>query len=94
MKNKILATLFLIGCLFVSSFAQSSGLPKFKKNESYKSVRAKMLKAGWKPAASADVSINVQKVTGVAKADRKWNRAREREWRIVFSVGSETTRLL
>ena len=49
MNNKILATLFLIGCLFASSFAQTSSLPKLKKGESYKGVRAKMIKAGWKP---------------------------------------------
>ncbi|MFO1372012.1 MAG: hypothetical protein U1F42_06330 [Candidatus Competibacteraceae bacterium] len=32
-----------------TSFAQAPDLPHFKKNESYASVRAKMIKAGWKP---------------------------------------------
>ena len=34
--------------------AQTSGLPRFKKGESYKTVRAKMLKAKWKPFHAAD----------------------------------------
>ena len=36
------------------AFAQAVGLPHFKKNESYASVRTKILKAGWKPFHSKD----------------------------------------
>lgn len=35
-------------------FAQTTGLPKFKKREFYTSVRTKMIKAGWKPFRSPD----------------------------------------
>ncbi len=36
------------------AFAEGSSLPHFKKSESYTSVRAKMLKEGWKPFHSKD----------------------------------------
>lgn len=36
------------------ALAQASGLPRFKKHESYKTVRIKMLKAGWKPFHAPD----------------------------------------
>jgi hypothetical protein len=34
--------------------AQTSLLPRFRKHESYRTVRIKMLKAGWKPFHAAD----------------------------------------
>lgn len=36
------------------SAQKSDGLPQLKKGESYKSVRAKMIKAGWKPYHAPD----------------------------------------
>ncbi|MEK7725348.1 MAG: hypothetical protein AAB336_13430 [Acidobacteriota bacterium] len=53
-KISIISVFLLIPFLHISSFAQTNGLPKFKKSELYKSVRAKMLKAGWKPAPSSN----------------------------------------
>ena len=47
----------LILCLAISAqllFAQTTGLPRIKKGESYTSVRKKMIKAGWKPFRSPD----------------------------------------
>ncbi len=42
--------LILIFFLFIPAvFAQTTGFPHLKKSENYKSVRVKMLKAGWKP---------------------------------------------
>lgn len=35
-------------------FAQTNGLPALKKGERYKTVRAKLIKAGWKPYHSPD----------------------------------------
>ena len=52
--KKTIASMTTILLLIFPAFAQSGGLPKFKKNESYKSVRAKMLKAGWKPFHAPD----------------------------------------
>ncbi|HEX8251327.1 MAG TPA: hypothetical protein VF599_24355 [Pyrinomonadaceae bacterium] len=44
----------IIFLLTVAVFAQASGLPRFRKSEGYKSVRAKMIKAGWKPFRAKD----------------------------------------
>jgi hypothetical protein len=55
MRSKFFLILVLVFSLFTLNFAQTNGLPKLKKDgENYKSVRAKMLKAGWKSAATAD----------------------------------------
>ena len=40
--------------LVTVAFAQARDLPHFKKNEGYTSIRAKMLKAGWKRFHSED----------------------------------------
>jgi hypothetical protein len=40
--------------LTLTALAQTAGLPRFKKNENYKTARIKMLKAGWKPYHSPD----------------------------------------
>lgn len=53
MKSKFLLSFVLILFLFSINFAQTFGLPKIKKGENYKTVRVKMLKAGWKPAATS-----------------------------------------
>lgn len=53
--KKWLKTIVLFLCLaiFVQGlFAQTNGLPRFKKGESYTSVRKKMIKVGWKPFRS------------------------------------------
>ena len=42
------------------AFGQASGLPHFKKHESYANVRAKMFEAGWKPFHSRDADTCVR----------------------------------
>ena len=44
----------MISLSLVPLAVSQTGLPKFKKAENYKSVRIKMLKAGWKPFHSPD----------------------------------------
>jgi hypothetical protein len=39
----------VIFLLTAAVWPQTSGLPRLRKGENYKSVRAKMIKAGWKP---------------------------------------------
>ncbi len=51
---KVFLVAILIAVLFSIGLAQSSGLPRLKKSESYAMVRVKMIKAGWKPYHSPD----------------------------------------
>lgn len=46
--------LFLSVVLLTQSALAQSGLPRLKKGESYRTVRTKMLRAGWKPFRSPD----------------------------------------
>ncbi len=54
MKYNLLKILCLTVILTLTISAQTSGLPRFKKDESYAKVRNKMLKAGWKPFHAED----------------------------------------
>lgn len=52
-----MSRLLVISALLVSlvfAAAAQSGLPQLKKGESYKNVRAKLLKSGWSPFRMAD----------------------------------------
>lgn len=53
-KHRIVGLLLCLAISFQILFAQTTGLPRIKKNENYSSVRTKMLKAGWKPYTSPD----------------------------------------
>jgi hypothetical protein len=53
-KSNIFSAAFIILALFTATLAQTTGLPKIRKGETYKSVRVKMIKAGWKPYHSPD----------------------------------------
>jgi hypothetical protein len=53
-KSNIFSAAFMILALFIATFAQTNGLPKFRKGDTYKSVRIKMIKAGWKPAPTSE----------------------------------------
>lgn len=102
MKFKIFLSLVLVFSLFNLNFAQTNGLPKFKKNENYKSVRAKMLKADWKPAASADADKCMQgdercqgrpemdscAGTGMANCAFRWKK--KNKIVMIFTVGENT----
>lgn len=46
--NRVLVIVALLVSISATATAQT-GLPKLKKGESYKSVRAKMIRAGWSP---------------------------------------------
>ena len=52
--SKISSLILVSGLLVFSVFAQTNGLPRFRRGENYKSVRVKMLKAGWKPYHAPD----------------------------------------
>lgn len=47
--SKIAVLVIAFSLLSVSIFSQTTGLPRLRKGETYKSVRTKLLKAGWKP---------------------------------------------
>ncbi|MDQ2747387.1 MAG: hypothetical protein M3T96_09020 [Acidobacteriota bacterium] len=49
MNIKIGGLILTIAFLVSTIGAQTGGLPRFGKNESYTKVRIKMLKVGWKP---------------------------------------------
>jgi hypothetical protein len=102
MKFKFLIIVVLVFSFFTLNFAQTNALPKFKKNENYKSVRAKMLKAGWKIAASADADkckkgdIRCQERpemescagTGMANCAFRWKK--KNKVVLIFTVGENT----
>jgi hypothetical protein len=52
--QKFCGLILVISLLSLTIFAQKSALPKLRKGEGYKSVRVKMIKAGWKPFHSKD----------------------------------------
>ena len=52
MKNIII--LFLCLILYTTMFSQIPDVPRFGRHETYRSFRAKMLKAGWKPVHFKD----------------------------------------
>ena len=52
--SRIGSLLLVINILAFSVFAQTGGLPRMRKGESYRSVRVKMIKAGWKPYHAPD----------------------------------------
>ena len=52
-KMNLFLVFLLIPFFFAVNFAQTTGLPKFKNGEKYKSVRVKMIKAGWKPSPTS-----------------------------------------
>ena len=56
MNDRVVKLGSLLLALVVASavFGQGSGLPRFRKHESYSTVRIKMLKAGWKPYHASD----------------------------------------
>lgn len=47
--SKIAGLILIVNLLAFGVFAQTAGLPRLKKGEAYRSVRTKMLRAGWKP---------------------------------------------
>ncbi len=53
-KLNIFSAAFIIFAIFIATFAQTNGLPKFRKGDTYKSVRLKMIKAGWKAAPTSE----------------------------------------
>lgn len=79
-------------------FAQT-GLPRFKRGENYASVRAKMMKAGWKPfrAPDADKCMEgdercegrpeMQACAGTGKANCKFLWKRRGKTVAIFTVG-------
>lgn len=54
LRNLSYAVLF---ALVTVNFAKAADLPRFKKGESYTSVRTKMIKSGWTPFHSKDADV-------------------------------------
>ncbi len=54
--QKFCVSASIIFLLALTVFAQTNGLPRLKKGESYAKVRVKMLKAGWKPYHSPNAA--------------------------------------
>ena len=96
---KLLFSLFLVFCFISLSFAQTTGLPKFRKGEYYKTVRLKMLKTGWKPAATpnADKCLEgdgrcvgrpeMESCAGTGKANCAFRWKRKSKIVMLFTVG-------
>lgn len=100
--SKICALFLAVNLLAFSVFAQTAGLPRLRKGESYQTVRAKMIKAGWKPfrAPGADrcekgdrrcqgrPEMQSCSGTGVAACRFLWKRRGKTV--AVFTVGEDT----
>lgn len=82
-----------------AALAQKTGLPRLKRGESYKSVRVKMLKAGWKPfrAPDADKCMEgdercqgrpeMQSCAGTGMANCRFLWKRKGKTVVIFTVG-------
>lgn len=102
MKSKFLLNALLICSLFSFGFGQTNVLPKIKKGENYKTVRIKMLKAGWKPAATSQADecfegdercegrpeMESCAGTGMANCAFRWKR--KNKIVMIFTVGENT----
>ena len=47
--SKIAGLVLTVNLLAFGVYAQTAGLPRLRKGEAYRTVRTKMLRAGWKP---------------------------------------------
>jgi hypothetical protein len=102
MKSKFLPSFVLICSLFCINFAQTTSLPKIKKGENYKTVRVKMLKAGWKPAATANADKcfegdercegrpEMESCAGTGKANCAFRWKRKNKVVMIFTLGENT----
>lgn len=82
-------------------FGQKVSLPRFKKGEAYKSVRFKLLKAGWKPyhSPSADKCMKgdercvnrpeMESCAGTGMANCKFLWKRRDQTVAIFTVGED-----
>jgi hypothetical protein len=89
----------IIFLLTVSVFAQTAGLPRLKKGENYRSVRAKMMKAGWKPFHAKDADVcqrgdarcqnrpEMQSCAGTGQANCRFLWRRRGKTVVVFTIG-------
>lgn len=89
----------IIFLLAASGLAQTGGLPRLRKGENYRSVRAKMIKAGWKPyhAKDADVCQNgdercrnrpeMQSCAGTGLASCRFLWKRQGKTVVIFTAG-------
>lgn len=97
-------SLVLIVIFFtLAVFAQTGGLPRIRKSENYKTVRVKMLKAGWKPFHSKEADkcyendercqgrpeMNHCAGTGLGNCEFLWKRKGKTV--AIFTAGEETT---
>jgi hypothetical protein len=92
--------IFFLLTLAVS--AQTGGLPRLRKGESYKSVRAKMIKAGWKPYHSKDADVcqsgdgrcrnrpEMQSCAGTGLGNCRFLWKRRGKTAVIFTAGENT----
>ena len=96
---KIGGLILVVNLLAFSVSAQINGFPRIRKGESYKSVRVKMLKAGWKPYRSPDADKcrtgdnrckgrpEMQSCSGTGTAACRFLWKRKAKTVVIFTVG-------
>lgn len=97
---KVFSCLILTLALLVSSgFAQTVQVPKFKKGESYTSIRKKLIKANWKPFTATDADTctdgdercqgrpEMQSCAGTGMANCRFLWKKSGKTLVVFTVG-------
>lgn len=100
---KWFCVLFLITALLtVTVFAQKTALPKMRKGEGYKSVRVKMIRAGWKPFHSKDADKcskedercqnrpEMEACAGTGEGNCRFLWKRKGKIVVIFTVGDNT----
>lgn len=99
--SKFSSSVLVILLLTSFAFAQTAALPRFKKNEGYKSVRVKMLKAGWKPFHAEDADVcgegdercqgrpEMQSCAGTGLANCRFLWKRKGKTAVIFTVGED-----
>lgn len=98
-SNRFGSLVLIIFLLTVTAFAQTAGLPRLKKGESYGTVRAKMIKAGWKPFHAKDADVcqsgdtrcknrpEMQSCAGTGQANCRFLWKRRGKTVVVFTIG-------
>jgi hypothetical protein len=92
----------IVFLLALTVFAQTGGLPRFRKGENYTSVRAKMIKAGWKPFHAKDADVcqsgdercqnrpEMQSCAGTGLASCRFLWKRRGKTVVIFTAGENT----
>ena len=102
-RIKLYAATLTISFLTLTAAAQTGNLPRLKKGENYKTVRVKMLKAGWKPfrAPDADECFDgdercqgrpeMQSCAGTGMANCRFLWKRKGKTAVIFTIGEDAS---